>query len=282
MKTENIDLYAYFGLKKPQGAVGTLTTYIHEQSCEFCVGRRRPAMLVIAGGGYAFVSDREKEPIAVKYFSEGFNTFAIGYSVSPLKFPTQLIETAMAMIYIRENADKYNILSDKVAAIGFSAGGHLLGTLSTMYDCDEVRAVLKDKVNIIKPDAAIFSYAVITSGDKRHDGSIKNLCGDDEKLWARVSIENNVNYATPPAFIWATVNDDLVPSENSLLLAMAYKNAGVPFELHLFSDGVHGLSLANKETANAAGESYLVNKDVASWFDLSVKWLNKFGFTLKF
>ena len=282
MITETIDLYEYFGLDKPSGAVGTLTTYIHNQSPEFCTGRKRPAMLVIPGGAYVLVSDREKEPVALKYFTEGFNSFALGYSVAPLKFPTQLVEAAMAMVYIRENAEKFYVLPDKVAAMGFSAGGHLLGTLTTMYDCKEVKAALKNKVGLVKPDAAVFSYAVITSGEKRHDGSIRNLCGEDKDLWARVSIENNVNANTPPAFIWATANDNCVPSENSLMLAAAYKAAGVPFELHVFADGVHGLSLCERETSNATGETLLVNDEVKPWLKLSVTWLAKHGFIIKF
>ena len=282
MTVETVDLYKYFNISKPDGGVGLLTSYIHYQSPEYCTGRTRPAMLVLPGGGYGFVSDRENEPIAVKYLAEGFNAFALKYSIAPIGFPAQLLEAAMAMVYIRENAEKFNVIPDKVAAVGFSAGGHLLGTLCTMYNAKEVVSVLGEKAKLVKPDAAVFSYAVITSSEKTHAGSIDNLCGNDAELRKRVSIENNINGDTPPAFIWATVNDNAVPSENSLLLAMAYKKAGVPFELHLFGEGVHGLSLASRETAFSDGEGYMINDEVKPWMELSIKWLKKLGFEIKY
>ena len=281
MTIENVDLYSYFGFPKPQGAAGILTAYAHYQAPEHCADRKRPAILVIPGGAYAFVSDREKEPIALKYVNAGFNAFTLTYSIKPLSFPTQLIEGAMAMAYIRENADKYNLLPDKVAAIGFSAGGHLLGMISTMFNCPEITAALKDKASLVKPDAAIFSYAVITSGEKTHAGSMLNLCRGDSELISRVSIENNVTAFAPPAFIWATATDTSVPCENSLLLASAYKKAGVPFELHLFANGCHGLALCDEETASPTSKSYLIEKSVKPWLDLSVTWLYAQGFRIK-
>lgn len=272
MKTERIDLYKYFNVKRPDGANGYLTTLIMDDY-NFCQGRLRPAMLVLAGGGYSFVSQREKEPIALQYAVQGFNTFMLDYSLAPVRFPCSLIESCMAMAYIRENAESLFIDKNHVAAIGFSAGGHLLGSLSTMYNCEEVKVALGEKYSLCRPDAAIFSYAVISS-DSAHKGSFQNLCGDDFKLWERVSIEKHVTENSPPAFIWGTVNDGCVPSENSLALACAYKKVGVPFELHLFEDGVHGLSVCSEET-------FVVNKEAQSWIALSIAWLKNRGFLIK-
>lgn len=272
MKTQIIDLYEQFGLQRKDGAQGVLSVYSVQRSKEFCPKRKRPAMLVLGGGAYAYVSDREKEPIALYYLSQGFNVFVLEYSVAPLTFPTALIEACMAMAYIRENADEFCIDKKHVVAIGFSAGGHLLGTLSTMYDCAEVKFALGEKYKLCRPDASIFSYPVVSS-DKTisHQGSIDNLCAGDEKIIKRVSIEKNVTKDVPPAFIWTTVDDACVPSENSLELAYAYKRAGVPFELHIFETGVHGLSVATKETN-------LENKAVRAWLELSVVWLKNRGF----
>ena len=236
--------------------------------------RKRPAMLVIAGGGYGCVSPREKECIALAYVAQGFAAFTLEYSVAPIRFPAQLIEGAMAMAYIRENSDKFGVKPDKVAAIGFSAGGHLTGMLATLFDHAAVKAVLKEKSALVRPDAVILSYPVITSGEKAHRGSFDNLCGQDNaKLQAELSLENAVTENSSPAFIWATVNDELVPSENSLYMALAYKKAGVPFELHIFENGVHGLSLATEETD-------WINKPVQQWLPLSVTWLKGRGFIL--
>lgn len=272
MLCEKIDLYKHFGITRKGGEDGYLNVYIPE--APDYPTRVRPAMLVIAGGGYGFVSPREKECIALAYVSQGFAAFTLEYSIAPVKFPAQLIEGAMALAYIRENAQKYGVKPDKIAAIGFSAGGHLTGMLGTLFDRAEVKAALKDKAALVRPDAVILSYPVITCGDKAHKGSFYNLCGEENlKLQEELSLENCVNANSSPAFIWTTVDDNCVPSENSLFMALAYKAAGVPFELHVFESGVHGLSLATEETA-------WVNPPVQKWLTLSFTWLKNRGFVL--
>ena len=271
MFCEKIDLYKYFGLKRQGGEEGYLNVYIPE--APNYPTRTRPAMLVIAGGAYANVSPREKECIALAYVSKGFAAFTLEYSVAPVRFPAQLIEGAMAMVYIRENAEKFAIKPDKIAAVGFSAGGHLTGMLATCFDRAEIKSALGNKATLVRPDAVILSYPVITGGEKAHRGSFDNLCGDNKELVSALSLETCVTEKSSPAFIWATADDGAVPSENSLLMAMAYKAAGVPFELHIFESGQHGLSLATEETG-------YINKPVQKWLELSLTWLKNRGFVL--
>ena len=271
MLFEKVDLYKYFGLKRGNGEQGYLNVYLPEAP-EYPT-RVRPAMLVITGGAYAFLSSREKECIALAYVAHGFAAFTLEYSVAPVRFPAPLIEGAMAIAYIRENAQKFAVKPDKVAAVGFSAGGHLSGMLATLFDRAEIKAALGDKAALARPDAVILSYPVITNGEKAHVGSFNNLCGDNEDLKKALSLENCVSKNSTPAFIWATVDDNLVPSENSLLMASAYKAAGVPFELHIFESGMHGLSLSTEETG-------WVNKPVQKWLPLSITWLVERGFVL--
>ncbi len=273
MKTERIDLYEYFGLARPNGAQGYLDSYIIERNEEFSKNRLRPAMLVIAGGGYGFVSNREKEPIALYYVAQGFDAFTLTYSIEPISYPYQLLEGCMAMAYIRENAEKYGVDKEHVSAIGFSAGGHLCAMLATIPDEKEIKEFLGDKVSLCRPDAVVLSYPVITTGEKTHNYTATNISGGDEQLRARLSLENRVTEKTSPAFIWTTANDACVPCENSLYMALAYKKAGVPFELHVFADGVHGLSLATEEVNSP-------NPPVSVWKDLSVTWLNNRGFKI--
>lgn len=271
MKVERIDLYAHFNMKRPEGGAGYLNTYVLDSIYE---KRKRPAMLVIAGGGYGHVSDREKEPIALKYLEQGYNAFTLEYSVAPVTFPASLIESCMAMIYIRENAEKLQIDKDHIAAIGFSAGGHLLGSLSTMYNINEVVSVLgKERAELARPDASVFSYPVITAFDHPHIGSFINLTGGKEEMYERLCIEKRINKSSPPAFIWTTVNDNAVPSENTIDLAIAYKKAGVPFELHMFEDGLHGLAVCTMETGYE-------QKCVHEWIKLSINWLSARGFVV--
>ena len=271
MITKKIDLYEYFGITRPDGCSGYLNVYTHETCAEFTKNRIRPAMLVIAGGGYAYCSAREKEPIVFSYLSKGFNCYCLDYSVKEnAKYPNPVLEAVMAVLYIRQTAEELATDPTKVCGVGFSAGGHLLGMLVTAYQNKEIRNFLGDKVDNARLDGAIFSYAVILT-DNTHKDSITRITGGDTSLIPVVDIYKNVNSNSTPAFIWATVNDGAVPSESSLELACAYKRAGVPFELHMFANGNHGLSTATEEVNSP-------NSAVAVWIDLSLTWLNARGF----
>lgn len=278
MKIKTVDLYEEFGLTKKEGQEGTLICWTHFQSPEINENRLRPAMLVIGGGGYHYVSNREREPVALEYFAQGYNVFDLKYSVRPFSYPTQLLEACMAMAYIRKHADAFGVIENKVAAVGFSAGGHLLGTLSTLYGEPEVKKVVGD-INV-RPDASVFSYAVVTCEERTHMGTMETVTGGDEKLKEKLSIEKRVDKNSPPAFIWCTADDGCVPCENSLMLAAAYKKAGVPFELHVFESGVHGLSVCNVESGRKDSDR-LINEPVSKWLPLSFTWLKNRGFLIK-
>ncbi len=277
MNKEIIDLYKVFNLERQDGAEGYLTCYTIDDY-GYCKGRMRPAMIVVTGGGYTHRSEREKEPIAMAYLNQGFNVFVLDYSLAPLYYPTQLIEGLMAVAYIRENAQSLNVINDKICAIGFSAGGHLCGMLATLYNEKVVEEMLGDHAKNCRLDGVILSYAVLSAYGKIHQGSIVNISGGNEEIRKKMDIPNMVTENSVPAFIWGTVNDNGVPSESGLLMAMAYRAKGVPFEIHLFEDGVHGLSLANKEVASCAEG---VNVPVQAWFDLSVTYLKRNGFVIK-
>ncbi len=279
MITKRIDLYEYFGLKRKNGECGYLNTYIHTVSKEYNENRIRPAMLVLPGGGYSFRSDRENEPIALKYMSEGFNAFTLEYSIEPLCYPSQLVECAMAVAYIKENADNLGVDKDHVCVVGFSAGGHLAGTIATLFNDKNVLDALKEKASLAKPNAVILSYPVITTKKETHGGTARVVSNGDKEIREYLSLEDRVTKDSVPAFIWATVDDNDVPSENSLMMALAYKKNNVDFELHVFAKGVHGLSLATRETARSDNDA-LVNNPVSEWFKLSVTWLKNRGFNI--
>ena len=278
MQVKTVDLYEEFKVAKKEGQEGFLTYWLHGDAPEIKPDRRRPAMLVLAGGGYASVSEREREPVALKYFEQGFNVFDLKYSIAPNSYPTQLIEACMAMAFIRLHAEEFHVIADKVAGVGFSAGGHLLGTLSTLYNEPEVKKVVGD-INV-RPDASVFAYAVVTSSYLSHAGSINNVSGGNEELKEKLSIEKRIDKNAPPAFIWCTANDNAVPSENSILLALAYRKAGVPFELHVFENGIHGLSACSEESRSRYTPDY-INEPVSKWLPLSFTWLKNQGFLIK-
>ena len=285
MEVFKVDLYEYFNIQKDEGKRGILTCYLKERSFDdSTIVHYYPAMLVVAGGAYCNVSKREAEPVALKYLSKGYNAFTLNYSVDPNRFPTSLIEICMAMVYIRMNAKKLGVNKESVGAIGFSAGGHLVGTLATMYNHKAVE-FLKVYNEEIKPNAVVFGYPVISGVDKGHEYSFMCLLGERfEELKEEFSIDKRVNKDTPPAFIFSTFDDNCVPCKNSLLLAMAYENSGVPFALHVFGKGTHGLSVGDKTVYN--DEPYYeslkieetTSKDFTTWFDMSINFLEERGF----
>ena len=273
MLCETIDLYDYFSVPRNGAKGGYLKTLVFDASKEMSK-RRFPAMLVFPGGGYRFLSDREQEPVALRFVEEGFESFVLIYSIET-PHPAPLIEAAMAAAYIRENAEKYYVRKDKLCTVGFSAGGHLAATLATMYGSEPVKNALKEKAALARPDANISSYAVIsTKKGIGHDDCSAVISGGDRKLTELLSLEDRVTKDSVPSFIWHTVADDCVPVENSLVLAMAYQRAGVPYELHLFEAGRHGMSVLNDRVMELPTPKLCAQE----WMPLSVNWLRSRGF----
>ncbi len=242
-------------------------------------GLTRDAMLVIPGGAYGQVChDREGEPIAMAFLPYGFASFVLHYSVKEeTVFPMQLIQASKAMKHIRDNAEKYGINPERVFAVGFSAGGHLAGSLGNMWNLDEVTKAIGGKIGDNKPTGVMLIYPV-ASGDRArtHEWSMRNLLGsenpsDEERLM--VSLENNVGNHSAPAFILHTVADQSVNVLNSLCLINAYNKAGVMYEAHIFPNGPHGMALGNEITRS--GEPQFVDEAIAKWVELAVLWSKK-------
>jgi acetyl esterase/lipase len=280
MYTETIDLYKYFNVKRKKGASGYLTIYVNKNSPEINLKRKRPAMLIIPGGAYQIVSDREKEPIALKFLAEGYNCFCLDYSVKAFSYPTQLIEGAMALAYIRLNAEELVVDTEHVCAVGFSAGGHLTACLATIFDDDAIVKALKENAKLVRPDAVMLSYPVLTSEEKYwHKTTIETVTQGKKSLLAKLSPEKQVRKDSSPAFIWHTREDGGVNVFNSILMASAYAEHGVSFDLHIYDRGPHGLSLATKETAPYDNNKYC-NKCASTWVRLACNWLETRGFTI--
>lgn len=274
MRSIFVDLYQKFEIDKPERAVGTLQCWIQDTDAAISPSRLRPAILVIPGGGYCHVSPREGEPVALRFLARGYSAFVLNYSVFPLRFPTALREAAMAMRYIRENAGDFGIDPHMVAATGFSAGGHLCGTLGTMYDCREVGDIAVPEM--LRPDALGLCYPVAVSWGATHEGSFQCLCGEEEALWKRLSLDALVRPDMPPVFLWHTRSDGAVPVRNSLLLAQALEENGVEFAMHIYRDGGHGLSTGDAQVYPAdkiPGYSW----DVPGWVQAEIRFFEEIG-----
>lgn len=233
----------------------------------------RPAVIVCPGGAYAMCSDREAEPVAMQYLSMGYQVFVLYYSVAPEIYPAALMELALAVKLVREHAEEWMVDVNKIVVSGFSAGGHLACSLGVFWNREFLYKSLGVKPNEIRPNGLILGYPVITSGEYAHRGSFDNLLGDkaqDEKMLALFSLEKQVSRDTPKTFLWHTATDNAVPVENSLFFAAELSRQQVSFELHIYPDGYHGLSLANKEVAvNAEG----IVEAVQTWVPLVKTWM---------
>ena len=216
----------------------------------------RDAMLVIPGGGYTTVcTNREGEPVALDFFAKGYNAFVLNYRCGKAGdvYPCQLLDAAAAMIYIREHAEEFSINPERVFAVGFSAGGHLCGSLATMFAYPEMMDAYGDKYKMIRPTASILSYPVIRARDNTHRGTFEHLLGKSieeytEEEITRFSIDTAVSAESAPMFIWHTAEDTLVPVEGSLYLGIALSRNGVPFRLSVYPYGPHGISLGTKQS----------------------------------
>lgn len=261
----------------PEYSGATLTTYISNDEPELQIPPRT-ALLICPGGGYEWLSDREAEPIAKTFFAAGLNCFVLRYSLlENARFPKPLVEASLAMKHIRENAARYHIDPERVFAVGFSAGGHLAASLGTLWHKDYVYEAAPMPYGINKPTGTILSYPVINGGEIAHRGSFDNLCGEDRNdpaVLEMYSIDKQVSEKTAPAYIWHTADDGLVPVQNSLVLAQALSRFHIPYEMHIYPSGIHGMALASTETWK--GDPALKNDYVAGWVREAIHWIKSF------
>lgn len=263
------------------GENAKLQTYIIDSS-EQMKYNKRPLVLICPGGGYGFVSDREAEVMALQFTAMGYHAAVLTYSTYPVRYPAQILEVAQAWRLIRENAEAWNVLSDKIVILGCSAGGHLAASYSLFCGEDFVTKSVGMTADKLRPAGMILCYPVITSGEFSHRDSFATLLGGDydslvgTELLEKVSLEKQVTEKTPPAFIWHTYTDNVVPVENSLLFASALRKHNVNCELHIFPDGGHGLGLASELSQDSNG--WGVQEECKIWIQLAEVWLkNKFG-----
>lgn len=225
----------------------TLTAFLQKVGGEFHNIPKRPAILVIPGGGYRMCSDREAEPVALHYLQAGYQAFVLRYSVQEhATWPNPLDDYEQAMALIRSKADEWKLYPDKVAVIGFSAGGHLAAAAATLAKN--------------KPNAAILGYPVT------------------EEIAARgceptaPDVVSAVDGHTCPCFLFATRTDNLVPISNTVSFMQALTEHGVGFESHIYSYGPHGFSSANSAIMTPGTD---ISHRAANWVSDSIEWLKE-------
>ncbi len=270
MIIKKINLKDKFAFLGENDANPTVDIYLPDDAMER-TDLKRPCLVICPGGGYSMCSPREAEPVALDFLPQGFNVFVLYYTCAPAKFPTQIREVAAVMELIYKNSSEWKCDTEKISIMGFSAGGHLAGHYSTMFDCKEVRELFPESK---APNASVLCYPVISAkSGKCHEGSFRNLVGHfplEETEMNYFSLENCVSENTPPTFLWHTATDTCVPVYSSLAYANALSEHNVPFELHIFPTGSHGLATCDIKTNEGQKEACQYNR---VWISEVIKWL---------
>lgn len=285
----------------------TLTTYVLDDSVELLNGKKRPAIIICPGGAYLNCSDREGEPVALSFAAMGYHAFVLRYHVFfkasedgfaellagktfekrvQSIYPAAIRDIAKAFTIINDHADEWLVDTEKIAICGFSAGGHNVLNYAVHYN----KAVITDvfEPEKVKPAAVIAGYPIsdylfmkesVAKQDEMAQGLFKlsNLAffgkeKPSDDILAEVSATQQVNPSTPPMFLWATVGDNLVPVGHTTRMATALADAGIPFEVHIYEEGDHGLALATQATAKAKTE---LNSIASDWIKSADTWLQK-------
>ena len=229
----------------------------------FEVKGSRGAVIVCPGGAYTHKAAHEGAPIAEMINEAGISAFVLDYRVQPFRIETAVGDAQRAIRLVRSMG------YEKVGILGFSAGGHLAGSAATLYDAGDLSA--EDPVERLssRPDAFVSCYGATSFRLFQKSWTPMVLGKERMKNQAdinRYTAELNVTPDTPPAFIWHTADDPVVPVEVALVLAEALSAKGVLCEMHVYPHGRHGLGLAKDDPT------------VSQWADQVKIWLADMGF----
>lgn len=246
--------------------------YGHEYSDNIDI-KKRPVIIICPGGGYDHTSDREGEIVALQFLAAGFHSAVLKYSCSPAHFPVAVIELGSLIKQLRENADKWQIDTDRIIVMGFSAGGHLTASYCSLWSGELISGVLSCDKKMLRPDGQILCYPVITSGEYAHNGSFINLLGEDyDEMKGSLSLEKTVNKDVPRTFVWHSYEDETVDVRNSLLYVNSLVNCGIRTEFHMFAKGAHGVSLGSRLSSKPSGAN--IEPYIEPWIELAKSWAN--------
>lgn len=299
-------IHQFVGFYDDRKEVG-IETYFLDYDMDFRKGRETPLVIICPGGGYAFLSEREMEPVALAWNFLGFHAAVLHYSTGrSALMPQPLLDLARGVEWCREHGERYHIRRDRILVCGFSAGGHVAAGLGVHWDKSWFQALKKGESRMWKPDGLILGYPLIDAAETKRDlpyiedFSMANhdveqscyvferdgkRCIDFMKLEYSYLFQNvepnqekvqrwrldiQVSETTPPSFLWHTGQDNLVWAANSLKFAAALERCRVPYELHVFARGYHGLSLASESSADKRGS---ILPECQTWITMAGRWI---------
>ena len=257
--------------------IPTLTPYLpattNGTGCRVKARRRRARLVICPGGGYTGLAAHEGNDYALWLNQHGVICFVLTYRLGShgYHYPAEFQDGARAVRWVRAHADDYKIDPHRTGIMGSSAGGHLASMVLTHFDSGDTNSPNPVERQSSRPDLGILCYPVISMGEYTHQGSKVNLLGRNPSpdLVKNLSSELQVTTNTPPCFLWTTFEDRTVPMENSMMFADALRKNRVPFDLHIYQKGGHGMGLGDRTPPFAHPHP---------WADDCLFWLKAQGF----
>lgn len=233
----------------------------------------RGAVIITPGGGYKYTTDREGEPVAMKFAAAGYHTFVLHYRVMPEKVTDPLEDLARTIVMLRKNSKEWRIDKDNISICGFSAGGHLAASLGVYWNHEFLSELVGVENDLLKPNRLILGYPALSMKVPKSKFLVERLANGDESFADFLSVDKHVSSDTPPVFMWHTASDDTAPVQNSHIFALSLSEFEIPYEMHVFPYGPHGQSVVEDHVYTHMPNIY--SSDCAQWVELALKWMKK-------
>jgi acetyl esterase/lipase len=268
----------------------TLTAYIPDTSLEHQMAGNRPAVIICPGGAFLGITEKEAEPVALRFLSAGYHAFVLKYSIGAdmARLPAPFIDAAKAILLVREHAGRWGVNPDKITLCGFSTGGYVAAHLAATWQEDYLTKALKADNQLFRPNALLLGYPLLDMNQfklKNIDRSpemktliemifttIYGTIDPKKELLEEGDYKNKITSHMVPTFLWTTSEDVLVGVDESLEFIKVLASKHIPYEFHIFEKGAHGLSLGD-QTVGYLEEEMKELGNVKQWVDLALNWL---------